>query len=163
MSRREEGSEEEWWEKWERRRKGEGYDCVHAGWFSCCRRGSEGTQSLFSSWRWAWGQKSQWFKSQLEERRKWRKMPHRFYTEVGREGLSMASPVFWSLQTLHRLDANSYRKGKYVLLRLQIQVPISFRNAFSDIPRKTFSTGHIVIHWSWHIICFLLLKKFFFI
>lgn len=60
-----------------------------------------------------------------------------------------------------QINTHSHKEGKSVLQSLQIQIPISFRNAFSDIARTTFSTGHIVNHWSWHIIFFLLLKSFF--
>lgn len=161
ISGREEGSEEERWEKTGEEKERGGYDCMHAGRLSCRCRGSEGTQSLFSRWRWAWGQKSPWFKSQLQERRKWHKMPQVLHWGW-KKGTEHGFPSPLVSSDIPQFNAHSRKEGKSVLRSLQIQMPISFRNAFSDIPRKTFSTGHIVNHWSWHIIFFLLLKMGFF-
>lgn len=145
----------------ERRRNGEGYDCMHAGRLSCHRRGSEGTQSLFPRWRWAWGQKSPRFKSQLEGRRKWHVTPQVLHGGW-KEGTEHGLPCPLVSSDIPQINAHSHKEGKFVLRSLQIQMPISFRDTFSDILRKTFSTGHIVNQWSWHILFFSFIENQFF-
>lgn len=62
----------------------------------------------------------------------------RSYTEVGRKGLSMASPVLWSLQTFHSLMPTPVRKGNlyYEVFRFKCQSHLEM--PFQTYPGKLF-------------------------